>query len=365
MRFLHTADWQIGMKAAALGKVAARVREERLAAGRRVVESAGRHGVEFILVAGDLFEHNGVDRVLVQRVADILGAFSRPVLIIPGNHDPLIRGSVWEHPAWKGWGNLHILREASPVSVPGGTLHPCPVWESHSGRNPTAWIAAERSGTIRIGLAHGTVEGVRQDEPDYPIPRDAAERAGLDYLALGHWHSTAIYRAPDRAPRMAYSGAPEPTGFGERESGQVLIVDIPGPGAPPAIELAHTGGLSWVRVPGELREAGDLTRLRERLEGMSNPDVTLVEIVLCGLLTAQERGELDRIQEILTSRFLWGRMDARRLRPSPEDATWMANLPAGIIREAAMRLQNATDTSPEVAARALMELYSMAGEVLP
>jgi hypothetical protein len=164
---------------------------------------------------------------------------------------------------------------------------------------------------------------------------------------------------------MAYSGAPEPTGFGERESGQVLIVDIPGPGAPPAIELAHTGGLSWVRVPGELREAGDLTRLRERLEGTSNPDVTLVEIVLSGLLTAQERGELDRIQEILTSRFLWGRMDARRLRPSPEDATWMANLPAGIIREAAMRLQNATDTSPEVAARALMELYSMAGEVLP
>ena len=48
---------------------AARVREERLAAGRRVVEAAGKHGVEFILVAGDLFEHNGVDRVLVQKAA--------------------------------------------------------------------------------------------------------------------------------------------------------------------------------------------------------------------------------------------------------------------------------------------------------
>ena len=35
MRFLHTADWQIGMKAAALGDAGARVREERLAAGRR------------------------------------------------------------------------------------------------------------------------------------------------------------------------------------------------------------------------------------------------------------------------------------------------------------------------------------------
>jgi len=40
MRFLHTADWQIGMKAAAMGDAGARVREERLAAGRRVVEAA-------------------------------------------------------------------------------------------------------------------------------------------------------------------------------------------------------------------------------------------------------------------------------------------------------------------------------------
>jgi DNA repair exonuclease SbcCD nuclease subunit len=233
------------------------------------------------------------------------------------------------------------------------------------GKPPHPSRGGAYPGAIRIAMAHGTVEGVRQDEPDYPIPRDAAERSGLDYLALGHWHSAAIYRASDSAPRMAYAGAPEPSGFGERESGQVLIVSIPGPGAPPAINLAHTGGLSWVRIPGELREPGDLTRLRERIEGMANPDVTLVEIALSGLLAAQERGELDRIEEILTSRFLWGRLDSRRLRPSPEDAAWIANLPAGIIREAAMRLQNATDLSPEVAARALMELYAMAGEVLP
>lgn len=35
MRFLHTADWQIGMKATVLGDAGARVREERLAAGKR------------------------------------------------------------------------------------------------------------------------------------------------------------------------------------------------------------------------------------------------------------------------------------------------------------------------------------------
>src|SRR3990172_6215813 len=102
MRFLHTADWQIGMKAAALGDAGARVREERLAAGRRVVEAAKSHSVDFVLVAGDLFEDNAVDRVLVQKVADILHSFGGLVFVIPGSHDPIVPGSVWEHPSWNG-----------------------------------------------------------------------------------------------------------------------------------------------------------------------------------------------------------------------------------------------------------------------
>ena len=78
------------MKATALGNAGARVRDERLAAGKRVVEEARNCGADFILVAGDTFEDNAVDRGLVQKVADILGAFGKPVFIIPGNHDPFI-----------------------------------------------------------------------------------------------------------------------------------------------------------------------------------------------------------------------------------------------------------------------------------
>jgi DNA repair exonuclease SbcCD nuclease subunit len=365
MRFLHTADWQIGMRATALGRAGARVREERLVAGQRVVEAAKNSQVDFILIAGDLFEHNAVDRVLVQKVADILGSLGGPVLIIPGNHDPLTRGSVWEHPAWKASANVRVLREEGPIEVPGGIVYPCPVLERHSGRNPTAWIPAERTGAIRVGLAHGTVEGVRQDEPDYPIPRDAAERTGLDYLALGHWHSSTIYASADGVPRLAYSGTHETTRFGERESGQVLIVEIPGAGAPPAIATVRTGGIEWITLAAELGEAGDLARLRERLEGMGNSEVTLIEVVLSGFLMAQERAELDHMEQILESRFLWGRLDASRLRPSPADDSWIEKLPPGIIRDAAIRLRNPQHVSPEVAARALMELYAMAGEVSP
>ena len=87
MKFLHTADWQIGMRAAHVGAAGVRVREARLDAARRVIEAGRQAGVEFVVVCGDTFEDNGVERVLVQRVADILAGFGGPVYVTPGNHD--------------------------------------------------------------------------------------------------------------------------------------------------------------------------------------------------------------------------------------------------------------------------------------
>ena len=55
VKFIHTADWQIGMKAAHVGAVGQRVRAERLEAARRVIEAATRHRADFIMVAGDTF----------------------------------------------------------------------------------------------------------------------------------------------------------------------------------------------------------------------------------------------------------------------------------------------------------------------
>lgn len=365
MRFLHTADWQIGMKASGLGDAGSRVREERLSAGLRAIEVAKTHGAGFVVVAGDTFEDNAVDRLLVQRVSDILSAFNGPVFVIPGNHDPLTPGSVWEHPAWKSAANVHILREEAPVEVSGAVLFPCPAHEKHSGRNPTAWIPSERSGGIRIGLAHGTVEGVRQDEPDYPIPRDASQRTGLDYLALGHWHSYATYADADGSSRTAYSGTHETTKFGERDSGNVLIVDIESAGAPPKITPVCTGGLIWTTIETEARERGDLTRLREELEDKSDAGLTLVDVRLTGLMMAEERPETTHIEQILASRFLWGHLDESGLRPAPEDDNWLSSLPPGVIREAAGRLRETADASgvpAESAAMALMELYAIARE---
>lgn len=375
MKFIHTADWQIGMRAAHVGAVAELVRAERLSAARRVVEIAHAKSADFIVVAGDLFQDNGVERILVQQVADILGAFAKPVYIIPGNHDPFVPGSVWEHPAWKSHPTITIFVEPAPVEFEWGKLYPCPLREKHSFNDPTRWIQSDGGSGIRIGVAHGTVEGVPIDEPDYPIPRDAALRAGLEYLALGHWHSTATYADETDAVRMAYAGTHETTKFGERDSGNVLLVEIETAQQTPVITPLKTGGLVWETSVEEMAHEGDLTRFRERIEQLDNGKRRLVDIRLLGLFAAGESSEIERLGEIVASRFLFGRVDTTGLRPRPGDDQWVSDLPIGPVREAAARLcdwSSLASTIPrpegarsELATQALLTLYQLANRGRP
>lgn len=366
MKFLHTADWQIGMKAEFVGTAGQKVRDERLAAGRRLVEAANNGGAEFVLVAGDLFEDNAMDRTLVQKTADILARFRGPVYLIPGNHDPLVPGCVWDHPAWRAADNLFILAEEKPVTVPGGMLFPCPVRDKYSRKDPTAWIERERGTDIRLGVAHGTIEGLFSDIPDHPIPRNSIDRAGLEYLALGHWHSTATYPDSQGVVRLAYSGTHETTRFGERDSGNALMVEIFSPGSAPKVSTIQIGRLRWQSLDSELTGPGDLRQLRQELEGLADADTLLLTIRLKGLLYSEEREELRYLEDLIASRFLYARMDTAGLRPSPTDSQWIDSLPAGVLREAAGRLQQMALAGGEdghVASRALLELYAIAGTV--
>jgi DNA repair exonuclease SbcCD nuclease subunit len=371
MRFIHTADWQIGMRAEHVGAAGARVRDARLEAAQRIVRLAKDRQADFLLVAGDTFEDNAVDRVLIQKVADILAAAQRPVYIIPGNHDPLVPGCVWQHASWTASADLRVLNESKPVEVPGGTLYPCPLFEKHACKDPTAWIHAGQGGGIAVGLAHGSVEGVAAELLDYPIPRDAAARCGLDYLALGHWHSTATYPDASSAMRMAYCGTHETTKFGERDSGNVLVVEIANRGAAPMITPVRTGGLVWTRRAEELRDPGDVGRLRQTIESLADPQNTLLDLTLSGILHPEDEPELRRIEELVASRCLFGRVDSIPLMPGPDNEAWLAALPPGPVQDAAREIQAWTGSSadrpaeitPQIAARALLELYAIVNEV--
>lgn len=172
---------------------------------------------------------------------------------------------------------------------------------------------------------------------------------------------------------MAYSGTHESTKFGERDSGNVLLVEIPTPGHPPALTVIRTGRLSWQRIEQDLRQSGDLTRLRKLVEEIDDLSATLLEVRMKGIIWAEECHELTRIREIVQSRCLFSRVDDSRIISSPEDESWATGLPAGTLRDAALRLcelanpsftgERPVGATPNVASRALLDLYALVAEV--
>jgi len=358
VRFIHTADWQVGMRAVQVGSAAETVRRERLEAVRRILEVARKRCADFLLVAGDVFEDNRVDRVLVQRLLDLLSRSPCPVYLLPGNHDPLVPGAVWDHRGFASPGNVTVLRRAAPVAAPGCVLYPCPVASKESNQDPTGWIPREGAGLPRIGVAHGSVEGPNVSPWDHPIPRDAAERCGLDYLALGHWHSTGTFQDRTGAVRMAYSGTPEPTSFGERDSGNVLLVEVEA-GSPPSIQVIPTGRLEWVRMEETLLGPKSLEGLKGRLEALPEPGSTLIHLTLRGHMSPQCLDDLEAIRQVLEARFLWHRIHED---PWEVDRSWIQLLPEGMLREVALRLLDRGE-DPAVRDRAVFEMYRILKEV--
>jgi DNA repair exonuclease SbcCD nuclease subunit len=364
MKFLHTSDWQMGMRADSVGLVAERVREARLEAAKRVIQIARDQAAEMILLTGDVFEDNAVDRLLVRKVGEILRSFPGPVYVIPGNHDPLTPGSVWEHAIWHEANNITVFRRSEPVELENCILFPCPLKEKYSTSDPTAWIDAAQAGKLAIGLAHGNVEGIAEGEPDYPIPRDAAARRGLDFLALGHWHSFARYDDASGVCRMAYAGTHETTKFGERESGYAVMVEITQRGSVPSLIPVKSGRLVWRALERSVDQPQSLEPLLQELNALDQPQNTLLRFELQGVLFPQDRGALARIEELVASRFLCGALDTGRLIPAPDDEDWIESLPAGYFREAATKLRCLATQSPDqwqraVASQSLLKLFEL------
>lgn len=103
LTFLHTSDWQLGMTRHYLARrrgaeddPQARFSSDRIDAVRRMGELARDRHCAFVLVAGDVFETQNVSRQVISRACSAMASIGLPVLLLPGNHDSLEPGCIWD-----------------------------------------------------------------------------------------------------------------------------------------------------------------------------------------------------------------------------------------------------------------------------
>jgi len=272
VKFVHTSDWQIGMKGGGLGEAGTLVSKTRVETVDRVLSISEEERADFVLACGDLFEDNKVAQPLVEEVARILRAHPEmEIHAIPGNHDLPGPGSVWNRSALSNVRNLIVHTRAEPVVLADGvTLYPFPVQTRYSGTDPLESLEdLSASPGIHIGMAHGhltTVTFGAHETVTLPIDPKHVERSGLDYLALGHWHGTRIEKTGDGQTRIAYSGTHEQTAYREKESGNVLVVEITAKGEAPAVRPVRSGALTWASVELAFSADVNLDRLKQLLD---------------------------------------------------------------------------------------------------
>ncbi|MGH7944203.1 MAG: metallophosphoesterase family protein [Opitutaceae bacterium] len=249
-RFIHSADWQLGARFSQFGTRGARLRETRIVTLRRTLGLAREHDVDAFLIAGDLFEDNQVDDALVSTVLELFREHaSVPIFILPGNHDPFTGpDSVWQRKAFRAApAHVRVLSEPVAIDLGGVFLLASPLQQKLSTLDPSlrfvGLAAALPSGAIKIGLTHGAlaIDGKHQPN-DFPIALNAASRAGLDYLAIGHWHN---WLADTDGGRIVIPGTPEPDRFSNDASGHVALVEIAGQGQQPNVKPLPVNTLTW------------------------------------------------------------------------------------------------------------------------
>jgi DNA repair exonuclease SbcCD nuclease subunit len=356
--FLHTADWQIGRVFSQFEPDdAAALFEARFAVVERLAGIATDRGVDAILVAGDVFDAQTVADKTIRRLFNAMHGFTGPWVLIPGNHDAALAESVWSRAQRLGAipSNVIVCLEPKPVVVAGKfTLLPAPLTQRQTYVDLTEWFAAYVSADDlpRIGLAHGSVQGILPEEVDSanPIAAGRALGAGLAYLALGDWHGTKRVDG-----KTWYAGTPESDRFKANESGQALLVSIEAAAFEPVVAAVATGKFGWRQIEKQIAVDSDVDEVVRTLDAVGGSDVLHVRLFgTCNLAGHRVLGASLEAARAKARAVLW---DAAALKLEPTEEDIRALHADGFVGEVLQELREQQGgTEPELARDAILAL---------
>ena len=208
---------------------------DSLAVLPKVLNAARETRADIVLLAGDTFDNHRQPGELLERAAQMLRDYSDPVVILPGNHDPLTPDSVYRRGGLGQIPNVRILGLNADQSVlfPEFELE---IWGrphfDYTDMSPLA-NPFPRSTRWQLAAAHGHYVDEARDPNrmigSWLIHREELVATGADYVALGHWNQAT--RVGNGEVTAYYSGSPDYAGTVNvirlRTNGAVQVTQAP------------------------------------------------------------------------------------------------------------------------------------------
>lgn len=250
-KFLHAADVHLDAPLVGLARYPGAPVEDMRRSTRRaftnLVDLALAEEVDFLVVAGDLFDGAGRDyhtALFMSSEASRLRDAGIPLLIASGNHDAAsvltkqlrLPENVTVFPTGDP---KSVVLENVPVVVHGQGFARREVFDSLAAAYPTA-----RPDLLNVGVLHTSVDG-RQGHAGYaPCTLAELQAKGYDYFALGHVHSREVLC---EEPWIVFSGCTQGRHIRETGAKGATLVTVDGD-AIAAIEQRDLDVVRWALI---------------------------------------------------------------------------------------------------------------------
>lgn len=306
--FIHAADLHLDSPMVGLKylpqDIFTRVKESTFAALKKITETAILHQVDFVILAGDLFD--GEDRSLRAQSrfrTEMLKLAENgiQVYVIHGNHDHL-NGS-WVHlnmPA-----NVHVFNsevEAKVLQTKNGAIV-----HLYGFSYPTRHVYDRKIDDYRkkdgadfhIGILHGNESGGVEHDNYAPFSVSDLHKKEFDYWALGHIHKRAVL---SESPPIIYPGNIQ--GRNKKETGMKGIYHVTLTDLDKKINFIETADIIWEETVVDASAAENFLDVLQLCQTTINSyrreqKGTLLSLSLKNIVLADEREQRSLNGELL------------------------------------------------------------------
>ncbi len=278
--FIHAADVHLGAAFKGLRSLsptwADRLVRAIPEAYQRIIEVALEEHVDFVVLAGDIFDGaqpSYADFSCFVAGLQRLEQVGIPVYLCTGNHDPY---TAWHQDYFSLPTNVHIVgatkpsfevfqRDGRPIALVGGRGYynqswPSDVDISEGISRGAAETACGVSAPFVVGVLH---TGLDIDPTRSPVPPRSLLNRGVDYWACGHIHQPRV-SLNENNPCVVFSGCPQGRDIREEGPHGVYKVTLEEHHAN-TIEFIPTAQVVWQRAYLDVGECETIAEMQERI----------------------------------------------------------------------------------------------------
>ncbi|MCQ6273389.1 DNA repair exonuclease [Bacillus sp. V3B] len=262
--FIHAADLHLDSPMIGLShlpkEIFERLKESTFVALKKLTDAAIQHQVDFVILAGDLFDED--DRSVraqtrLRKEMKRLEEREIPVYVIHGNHDHL--NGTWVHLDMPE--NVHVFSEKVEIKTytkPNVVtyLYGFSYETRHVTDNRLHEYVKKEGADLHIGILHGHDEGTSEHGLYAPFRTEDLIEKKFDYWALGHIHKRRLLH---EHPPIVYPGNIQGRHKKEKdEKGCYLVTLTP---TDTKLDFIETADIQWETVQLDGKEVKSFQEL--------------------------------------------------------------------------------------------------------